>query len=181
MSAPRVLVAGIGNIFLGDDGFGVEVAQRLARRGVPDGVRVMDAGIRGFDLAFALVGGYDAAVLVDVTRRGGAAGTLYVIEPDRPAAMDAAVIDTHGMDPVKVLALTGSIGHAPERLYLVGCEPATFGADDDAASGLSPAVAAAVEPAVALVEELVARIREELNRSGGETSARLPEEASRHA
>jgi hydrogenase maturation protease len=169
VTPPRILVAGIGNVFLGDDGFGVEVAQRLVRRGAPDGVRVMDAGIRGFDLAFALLEGYDAAILVDVTRRGGAAGTLDVIEPepDRPvtdASTSDDLVETHAMDPGRVLALVRTMGGEPPRIYLVGCEPATFGSEDDIAPGLSRPVAAAVEPAVALVESLLADLREEAAR-----------------
>src|SRR5881227_271903 len=99
----RVLVAGVGNIFLGDDAFGVEVAQRLLRRGLPDAVRVVDFGIRGLDLTYALLDGYEAVILVDAAPRGGPPGTLYVLEPERGGAPDVAAIETHGMDPVKVL------------------------------------------------------------------------------
>jgi hydrogenase maturation protease len=159
MTAPRILVAGIGNVFLGDDAFGVEVAERLARRGLPAGVEVMDAGIRGFDLAHALVDGYDAAILVDVTRRGGVPGTLYALDIE-DAAVAPPVIEPHAMDPGKVLALARALGTAPARLYLVGCEPLAFGNGDDIAPGLSAPVAAAVEAAMALVGSLVADIRE---------------------
>jgi hydrogenase maturation protease len=155
----RVLVAGIGNMFFGDDGFGVEVARRLAERGVPAGVDVMDAGIRGFDLAFALLDGYDAAILVDTTSRGGAPGTLYVIEPDSIAGGGRNLaVDTHAMTPDKVLALVRTLGGIPPRLYVVGCEPASFAAGEDVTVGLSSLVAAAVDGAMALVDSLLGTI-----------------------
>ena len=106
MNRPRILVAGVGNIFLGDDAFGVEVVQRLARRPLPPEVRVVDFGIRGLDLTYALLDDHEMVVLVDAAPRGGAPGTLYLLELDAGAmeAGAAAVIETHGMDPVKVLA-----------------------------------------------------------------------------
>lgn len=156
-AAPRVLVAGIGNIFFGDDGFGVEVSRRLGQCALPDGVRVMDFGIRGFDLTFALLEGYEAVVLVDVAQRGGAPGTLYVVEPDlglEPKAEDV-FIETHGMEPGKVLALARAMGGKLSCLRLVACEPQTFG-EDGMGMGLSEPVQAAVEPAVELVRSVVA-------------------------
>jgi hydrogenase maturation protease len=158
VTTPRVLVAGIGNVFLGDDGFGVEVVRRLAARGMPDGVRVMDAGIRGFDLAYALLDDYAAAILIDVTPRGGPPGTVYVLEPEIAERPDArgGTLDTHGMVPDKVLALVHALGGTPPRLYVVGCEPESFGSDDDVAVGLSAPVAAAIEGAVAAVDSLIA-------------------------
>src|SRR5262245_39805418 len=108
-SAARILIAGIGNIFLGDDAFGVEVVRRLVQRPLPDGVRVVDFGIRGLDLAYDLVNGYEAVILVDATPRGGQPGTLYVLEPTREEMPDAAdaglMVETHALDPVKVLRL----------------------------------------------------------------------------
>src|SRR4051812_2799393 len=117
----RVLVAGIGNVFLGDDGFGVAVAEQLSAHEWPDGVHVEDFGIRGMDLAYALAG-YDVAILVDAVPRDGAPGTLYVIEP----APDAGEVgfDAHGMDPVTVLALARTLGGPLPRGLVVGCEPA---------------------------------------------------------
>src|SRR4051794_33940377 len=103
MMPPRVLVAGIGNIFLGDDAFGVEVAQHLARREWPDGVRVVDFGIRGLDLTYALLDGYEVVILVDALPRGGQPGTLYVLEPDRAAlepGEGGPMVEGHGLDPV---------------------------------------------------------------------------------
>ena len=104
----RVLIAGIGNVFLGDDGFGVALAGRLARRDLPAGVDVVDYGIRGMDLAYALLDGWDAVILLDATPRGEAPGTLYVIEPD-VESIEAAAPEAHGMDPVRVLALARAI------------------------------------------------------------------------
>lgn len=158
MPVPRVLVAGIGNIFLGDDAFGVEVAQRLLRQPWPSDVRVVDFGIRGFDLAYAILDGPELSILVDATSRGEPPGTLYVIEPDLddPGGVDSPAMNAHGMDPVTVLRLVQTLGGRPQRLLVVGCEPATFGPEDEGMMGLSPAVTAALEPAMRLVESLVA-------------------------
>ncbi len=153
---PRILVAGIGNIFLGDDGFGVEVARRLSGRPQSEGVRVVDFGIRGFDLAYALMEGYDLAVLVDALPRGELPGTLYVLEPDIGSTeAPQGLIDTHGMNPVKVLHLVRALGGRPCAIRIVGCEPATLGSEEEPAMELSPPVAAAVEEAVRMVESLV--------------------------
>lgn len=158
MSHEGILVACIGNIFLGDDGFGVEVARRLATRAQPDGVRVVDFGIRGFDLTYALLDDYAATILVDAAQRGDAPGTLYVIEPDLDdvEASRGPVVDTHGMNPMKVLGMVKAMGGRPRRVLLVGCEPATFGPEDEGFMGLSEPVQAAVDGAVRLVESLVA-------------------------
>ena len=161
MTQPRILVAGVGNIFLGDDAFGVEVAQRLARRPLPDEVRVVDFGIRGLDLTYALLDGYEAVILVDAAPRGGPPGTLYVLEPDRtapPGRRTGVPIETHDMDPVKVLRLAAAMGGQVERLLLVGCEPATPADVEEMQAGLSDPVRAAVDEAVALIESLVARL-----------------------
>lgn len=157
LPARRILVAGIGNIFLGDDGFGVEVARRLMGRALPAGVEVVDFGIRGLDLAFALQDGYDTVVLVDAAPRGGEPGTLYVIEPEEEDGGDV-VLETHGMDPVKVLRLARAMGGVPTRMLVVGCEPRSPTGDDPDAEmqmGLSAPVAGAVGEAVKLVESLV--------------------------
>src|SRR5262249_56961070 len=128
MNRPRVLVAGVGNIFLGDDAFGVEVVRRLGRRPLPDGVRVVDFGIRGLDLTYALLDGHEAVILVDALPRGGEPGTLYVLEPEIGAPLgDAPPVEGHGMDPVKVLHLAAAMGGQVGRLLLVGCEPAPPG------------------------------------------------------
>lgn len=150
-----ILVAGIGNIFLGDDGFGVEVVQELAARALPDGVVVKDFGIRGFDLAFAL----DTAktiILVDAASRGDAPGTVYTIEPDLENLDDGGAPDAHSMDPMQVLRLARQLNVLPGRILLVGCEPATFGPENEGHMGLSPLVEAAVDRAVDVIEKLIA-------------------------
>jgi len=160
MADRRVLVACTGNIFLGDDAFGVEVARELAGRTLPEGVNVVDFGIRGFDLAYALMDGYDAAILVDAIQRGGEPGTLYVIEPDLAnlGDLETQMVETHGMHPAKVLSLVKTMGANPTNLKLVACEPATFGPEDEGQMGLSGPVQAAVPKAAQLVEELVSQI-----------------------
>lgn len=160
----RILVAGIGNIFRGDDGFGVEVAQRLLRRPLPPEVRVVDFGIRGLDLTYALLDGYSAAVLVDTMERGEPPGTVTVIEPEPPAGDPSDPLDPpdpedlalspHDLDPAKVLRLVAALGGGCRQLVLVACEPATFGGEDGV-MGLSAPVAAAVDEAVVAVETLV--------------------------
>ncbi len=168
MANERILIAGIGNIFLGDDAFGVEVAQRLALRPLPEGVRVVDYGIRGYDLAYALLDGYDATIMVDATPRGGQPGTLYVIDPEveKLSTSNAQMVDAHSMHPLKVLQLVKSLGGEPRQVLVVGCEPATFG-PEEGAMGLSDPVGMAVDEAVTLVESLVVRLREE-GRKGGQ-------------
>ncbi|HET9739553.1 MAG TPA: hydrogenase maturation protease [Solirubrobacteraceae bacterium] len=150
----RILVAGIGNLFLGDDGFGVALAARLARREQRPGVEVVDFGIRGMDLAYAL-GGYDIALLLDATPRGEPPGTLYVIEPELSG--DDVVPEAHGMDPVKVLALARALGETLPRTLVVGCEPQTrMSADDEEiVAALSEPVRAALDEAERLVESLL--------------------------
>jgi hydrogenase maturation protease len=162
MTRPRILVAGVGNIFLGDDGFGVEVAQRLARRALPEEVRVVDFGIRGLDLTYALLDGYEAVILVDAAPRGDQPGTLYVLDVTgsaSPEGTDAVpVIEAHSMDPAKVLRLAAAMGGRVERLLLVGCKPATAVEPNDVQVGLSDPVRAAVDEAVVLIESLVVRL-----------------------
>jgi hydrogenase maturation protease len=160
------LIACIGNIFLGDDAFGVEVARRLAGRSLPDHVRVVDFGIRGFDLTLALLDdALGAAILVDAVPRGGQPGTLYVIEPDwdqdDPSDPPQPLpIEMHSLDPVRVLRLVAAMGGRPKRLLLVGCEPTPFDPDLDPPMELSAAAQAAVDQAVLLVESLAARLSE---------------------
>jgi hydrogenase maturation protease len=154
----RVLVAGIGNIFMADDGFGVEVVRRLAERDLPPGVEVRDFGIRGLDLVYALGEGYDAAVFVDAVPRGEPPGTLFVIEPELESEDDAPVaLDAHGMDPVKVILLAGQLGEAPDRILVVGCEPQIrmTGEEEEVVGELSPPVRAALDEAADMVVELV--------------------------
>lgn len=152
---PRILVAGIGNIFLGDDSFGVEVARLLLGRPQRDGVRVIDFGIRGLDLAYALTDGWDAAILVDAAPRGQTPGTLYVIEPDLQTSSVPSTFDGHSMDPVAVLRLAGTLGELPRRVLVLGCEPGRLSSEEDGNFELSEPVRAALEPAVSMVESLV--------------------------
>jgi hydrogenase maturation protease len=157
MSSRRVLIAGIGNIFLGDDGFGVEVVKWLSGHKLPEGVEVVDFGIRGMDLVYALQDDYDLVVFVDATPRGGEPGTVYLIEPEIEDDGEMS-LDTHGMDPVRVIRLSRALGAPATRTLVVGCEPEVVsgGEDyDDMLMELSEPVSAAVEQAVKLVESLV--------------------------
>lgn len=168
---PRILVAGIGNIFLGDDAFGSELARVLLRREWPANVRVEDFGIRGLDLTFALSDGYDAVILIDATPRGGEPGTLYTIEPDLSEldsmAAEGAGVETHGMNPMRVLAVARSMGAQFHRIVVLGCEPSpeTIDPDGPGEMGLSEPVRLALDEAVAIVESLVAQIAAEPSRA----------------
>lgn len=160
MSGPAILIAGIGNIFLGDDAFGCEVLKHLGQRKWPENVRVVDFGIRGFDLAYTLLEGFDLTILVDATPRGDVPGTVYTIEPELSnldtLEAGSMVVETHGMNPLKVLSLVKSMGGQLNNVMLVGCEPQTFG-PEEGLMGLSEPVAAAVPAAVQIVESLVAK------------------------
>ena len=172
----RALIAGIGNIFLGDDGFGVEVVRRLAGREWPEGVEVKDFGIRGMDLAYALQDDYELVVFVDATPRGGEPGTVYLIEPEVEDDGEVS-LDTHGMDPVKVIKLSRALGARPTRTLVVGCEPQVVlgGEDyDEMLMELSEPVRAAVDEAVRLVESLV----EEPGGDSGEIESGIQPDAS---
>jgi len=150
-----ILVAGIGNIFLGDDAFGSEVARRLAYRSVPEHVHVIDFGIRGLDLVYALLDPYDTVILIDSTSQGGTPGTLYVMEVD-PASLDSerADIESHALHPARVLALAKAMGADLKKVLIVGCEPATL-EDEEGRLELSPLVNAAVDEAIRIVESLI--------------------------
>jgi hydrogenase maturation protease len=158
---PSILIAGIGNIFLGDDAFGVEVVQRLAGNKLRRGVRAIDFGIRGFDLAYALLDGTDVTILVDACPRGEKPGTLYVIEPDLESLdapdSESVPVDTHGMNPVNVLRLAKTLGGPLKRILLVGCEPESLGGEEGR-MGLSDTMAASVDEAVRMVDSLVEKI-----------------------
>ena len=158
----RILVAGVGNIFLGDDAFGSEVARRLVRRVLPAEVQVNDYGTCSYDLAYAMMEGYEATILVDATSQGQSPGTVYLIEPDlnELEKMDRAVADGHSMNPVSVLQMVRSLGCRPRRLYLVGCEPAALG-NDEGVIGLSESVQAAVPRAIEMVESLISDLLSE--------------------
>jgi hydrogenase maturation protease len=161
MTQPRILVAGIGNIFLGDDAFGSEVARRLMARSLPDEVKVVDFGIRGFDLTYALLDEYELTVLVDATPRGDAPGALYTLEPDLSELDELepheAMVDTHGMNPLRVLSVAKSMGGRLQRILIVGCEPSPLDAESEGQIGLSQPVATAVDNAVELIELLITK------------------------
>ncbi|MFF2044364.1 hydrogenase maturation protease [Kitasatospora sp. NPDC058170] len=178
MSGGRVLVAGVGNIFLGDDGFGVETVGRLRARPLPEDVEVVDFGVRGVHLAYQLLDGYRTLILVDATMRGGPPGTVYLIEADAGPveAADAALLDGHRMGPDAVLALlatlsAGTGGTPPGRILVVGCEPESL----EEGIGLSPAVDRAADHAV----DLILRTVEE-DRTPGERAEQPGEPATRH-
>lgn len=155
----RILIAGIGNIFLGDDGFGVEVAKRLSARELPTGVKVMDFGILGFDLAYALQDGYETTILVDACPHGQAPGTISLIEPDlgKLDEPQLGMIETHGMNPMTVLRMAASMGGGLRKVLLIGCEPETLGGEEGQ-MGLSGPVEAAVDEAVLMIASLAEKI-----------------------
>ncbi len=161
-SLRSILIAGVGNAWLRDDGFGGEVARRLAERELPAGVSVMDAGTGGLDLAYEVMRGYDALVILDVSRQGGEPGTLYVMEPSEDSVEggieDGEVINPHGMDPQTVLRFVKSIGAWPGRVIVIACEPAEI---EEMGWGLSDQVREAVDRAVDLVVETVGELRVE--------------------
>lgn len=169
IAGPRVLVAGIGNLFLGDDGFGVQVVRQLADRELPSGVDVVDFGIRGMDLAFALQRDYQTVIFVDTAARGEAPGTLSVLDPALPRDGEVSM-DTHGMDPVKVLRLAGEMGGiTAHTLRVVACEPEnvlTGAPDEDVVMELSGPVRAATDEAARLVETLVTQFTSGTSASG---------------
>ena len=158
----RILVAGIGNIFLGDDAFGVETVRKLIQSALPDAVQVIDFGIRSYDLAYAMADGYEAIILVDATARGYAPGTVYLIEPDltKLDQLDAGAVDAHSMNPVRVLQMAQSLGGQPGRLFLVGCEPAVL-EREGGEFGLSDQVQAGVPKAVEMIESLIGDLLQE--------------------
>ena len=163
MPEPNILIAGIGNIFMGDDGFGVEVTKRLRERTWPPGVRVADFGIRSFDLAFALVDNCDVAILVDALQRGEVPGTLYVFEPDLADLDELSPVNMegHGLHPAQVLQMAKLFGEPPKRILVVGCEPAITGFAEGGQMNLSPPVQASLKEAVRQIEALVQEIRQE--------------------
>jgi hydrogenase maturation protease len=159
MSEKRILVAGIGNIFFGDDAFGCEVAAELAKRPLPDGVKVVDFGIRGYDLAFAIMDGYDATILIDAAPRGEKPGTVYLLEldPNKIDNREDELPNAHNLTPVRVLQLLRSFGGKVKNLYLVGCEPAKTDTEGDE-MGLSEEVRVVLPRAMEMVESFVSEL-----------------------
>ena len=161
MAPRRILVAGVGNVLYGDDGFGVELAWRLAKRELPSGVKVIETGIGGMSIVQELMLGYDAVLLLDAHRSGGTPGTVRLLEPTLPdlSALDAHQLrdyfaDTHYATPMRALSLLEHLGHLPRRIAVIGCEPAL---QEGLQIGLSPSVSAALVRAEALAVEWVSR------------------------
>ncbi len=156
----RILIAGVGNVLRGDDGFGVAVAQALSQNGsLPDEVTVFEGGIAGIPLLHELMDGYDALIVADAIERGGAPGTIYVIEPDityptmlDPTVLHSSLADAHYTDPSKVLVLAKALGVLPPKIFVVGCQPAGF---DELGAELSDEVRAAVQVALRQIESLI--------------------------
>jgi len=158
----QILVAGVGNAWLQDDAFGGACARALESQGVPDGVTVMDFGTNGLDLAYELIRGYSALVLLDASRQGGEPGTLYVMQADRSdfagALQDGENIDPHDMNPHTVLRFVNAVGGWPGKVLIVACEP---GEVDEPGYGLTPPVSNAVGAAVALVLETLVELQDD--------------------
>ena len=156
----QILVAAVGNMWLRDDGFGGEVAKRLQECQLPPGVHVFDFGTGGLDLAYEVMHGYDALILVDVSRQGGEPGTLYVMEADESSVAgsieDGEVIDPHGMDPQTVLRFVKAVGGWPGKVVVIACEPTQV---EEMGIGLSDAVEAVVDQAVELVTTTIDELR----------------------
>ena len=156
----QILVAGVGNAMLGDDGFGGAVTRALEQRDLPPGVKVQDFGSGGLDLAYEVMRGYHALLLIDVSEQGGEPGTLYVLEPDpdeiEGGIDDGEVINPHGMDPATVLRFVKAVHGWPGKVVVVACEPADV---EEMAMELTPEVQAVVEKAVDVVLEQIARLR----------------------
>ncbi len=169
--ANQILVAGIGNIFLGDDGFGSELARHLLSLDWTDEVRVVDYGIRGIDLAYALLDGYAAVILVDAIAGDQPPGTLRVIEPEiegsNPASTDTTLLDAHSLHPLKVLQMVRAMGGELQRIRIVGCQPGDLGGEQGRI-GLTPPVQAAMADAEKLVLKLVNAILAERRKPSGD-------------
>ena len=171
-TSPRTLIAGLGNIFLGDDGFGVEVARRLLKAPPPGNVRIVDIGIKSLKLIEALLDGYDLVIILDAVTRGGRPGTLYVIEPetcsDKMTCDFMPMVDPHELSPTLALRAAAKMGGRLGRVLLVGCEPLAMGDNFDGAGGLSDPVSDAVERAAEVTKQLVA------GNAGGVAQASCP-------
>jgi hydrogenase maturation protease len=172
MSGPKkILVAGVGNIFMGDDAFGSEVARRLMDEGLPAEVQVTDFGIRSYDLAYALMDGYDVTILIDATSQKQPPGTVYLIQPDLSQLdqLDGMMGDAHSMNPVNVLRMLRTLGGSLGKLYLIGCEPAILEVEDGR-MGLSEVVEAAIPQAIELIKSLVNDLLSEKPKMEAETA-----------
>lgn len=152
----KILIACVGNIFLGDDAFGVEVAQQLIRETLPEHVVVRDFGIRSYDLAYALMDEWDLVILVDAVARGGEPGTVYTIQPGTISPPDEGnAPDAHSMNPASVIQMVSALGGEIADMLVVGCEPSSVEPDENGQIGLSPVVAAAVKEAICVIQKLL--------------------------
>lgn len=158
----KILIAGVGNLLRGDDGFGVRVAQRLEKMHLPEGVRVVEVGISGMSLVQELIGRYDACIVLDAVNRDGVPGTLYLLEPvidfpegDEAERLHEQLVDMHYAEPSQALRLAGALGVRPKNLYVLACQPADV---DDFKEDLSPSVERAVGKAVEMARDLIARL-----------------------
>ena len=162
----QILIAGVGNAWMQDDGFGGEVVRQLGELDLPDGVTVEDFGTGGLDLAYEVMRGYDALILLDVTRGGGTPGTLYVLEPEEAEIAagieDGEMIDPHAMDPQTVLRFVRAVSGWPGSVVVIACEPAEV---EEPGMGLTPAVASAVPRAVELALETITSLCESARRA----------------
>ncbi len=158
----KILVAGIGNIFMGDDAFGVEVANRMARLTLPEDVTIGDYGIFSHDLACAIMDGYDVTILLDAVQRGQPPGTLHLVEldPDAVCAIENESVNAHGMNPVAVLQTVKAQGGTSGRIYLVACETAPPG-HGVASLGLSAAIEDAVPRAIEMIQNFISDLQNE--------------------
>jgi hydrogenase maturation protease len=165
----KALIAGVGNIFLTDDGFGPEVLRQFSGSELPPGFTAVDFGIRGLHLTYELLEGYDVLVIVDAAPRGEAPGTVTLVEVD-PAGVgapeDGPLLDAHGMEPLAILRTLGSLGGRVDRIYVLACEPAVTAEG----MGLTPVVAAAVPESVAALRGLVERLAAETRPNVGRTT-----------
>jgi hydrogenase maturation protease len=159
----RVMIAGVGNMFMQDDGFGGAVIKKMQHKNFPEGVEIKDFGTGGLKLAYDLMRGYDGLILLDASPRGEKPGTLYVIEPNQddinPDLQQGGPIDPHGADPATVLRFVKSIGSWPGKVIIVACEPEAVG---DFEIGLSAPVMAAIDKAIEMVEDIVNDIYTEI-------------------
>jgi len=162
---PTTLIAGIGNIFLGDDGFGCAITHALLQTEIPEGAKVVDYGIRGIDLAYALLEPYDKIILVDAISRGEAPGTVYVLRPAEGTSSDAS-LDPHSMDPVHLMAMARLLGEIAAAIYIVGCEPLDFGDELEGRMGLSDRVRNSIPEAVRAVLDVVHLPLSNIHRQG---------------
>lgn len=153
----NILIACVGNIFLGDDGFGVEVARALDSIDLPEQAAVVDFGIRGLDVAYALLDPWRAVVIVDAMARGGSPGDLYLLEIE-PENAGEATFDPHSMDPARALALARTFGEVSAPIYVVGCEPAVLADQFEGEIGLSAPVSSAIPEAARMIERLIRRL-----------------------